>query len=75
MVTMRGTKMRESKWGRLVMTLKRGDVVVIGEDIAITFREYQGGRVKILVNAPKDLNIKRVESESEGNEIQRKSHK
>lgn len=60
-------------FGRLVMTLKIGDVVILGEDTAITFKEYGKGRVKILINAPKSLNIGRVDAER--NQVQRKSYK
>lgn len=46
----------------LVLTRKRDQSIVVGEDIVITVLEVRGERVRIGVEAPKDVAIVRTEA-------------
>jgi sRNA-binding carbon storage regulator CsrA len=50
-------------YGRLVITVRPGDVVTIGDDIAIAYEKYSGGQMKMLINAPKSMRVLRHEEE------------
>lgn len=45
----------------LVVTRKQGEAIVIGEDIEIIISEISADKVKLAVNAPKDIRIFRKE--------------
>ncbi len=45
----------------LILTRKKGEGVLIGDDIEITVLETFDGRVKIGINAPSDIKILRTE--------------
>lgn len=45
----------------LILARKPGESIVIGEDIEITILEVEEGRVKIGIDAPRDINILRKE--------------
>jgi carbon storage regulator len=45
----------------LVLTRKKGESVLIGEDIEITVIKTDDGSVKLAINAPKNITILRKE--------------
>jgi len=45
----------------LALTRKKGESLVIGNDIEITILEVRGEQIKIGINAPKDVSIYRKE--------------
>ncbi len=45
----------------LVLTRKKDESVVIGEDIVITVTDIEEGRVKLGISAPSDISIHRHE--------------
>ena len=45
----------------LVLTRKKGETILIGEDIEITIVQAAGDQVKIGINAPKNMQIIRKE--------------
>lgn len=45
----------------LVLTRKAGESIVIGNKIRITIKKIQGKRVRLIIDAPKDVSIKREE--------------
>lgn len=47
--------------GKLVLTLKPGQPVTIGDDVIVTFVESdEAGRARVAISAPKDVPILRV---------------
>ena len=44
----------------LILTVGRGDKITIGDDITATIQRFEGGRVKIVMDAPKEVVIKRI---------------
>ncbi len=51
------------KKGRLVITRREGEAILIGDDIKITLIHvwaYGGKKAKVLIEAPVDLHIDRV---------------
>ena len=50
-----------SERGRLVISRKPGEVVLIGDDIEITILNFQNGEIKLLIKAPRDIKIIREE--------------
>ena len=46
----------------LVLTRKRGEQIVIGENIKLTVVAVHGGRVQLGVCAPRDVSIQRKEA-------------
>lgn len=50
-------------YGRLVITIRPGDTITIGNEIAIAYEKYSGGQMKMLINAPKSMRILRHEEE------------
>lgn len=45
----------------LVLTRKTGESIVIDNKIRITIRKIQGKRVSLIIDAPKDVSVKREE--------------
>ena len=45
----------------LVITRKKGESLLIGDDIEITITKIDDGSVKIAINAPKEITILRKE--------------
>lgn len=45
----------------LVLTRKKGQSIVINDNIEITFLEIDGGQIRVGINAPKDVSILRKE--------------
>lgn len=45
----------------LIITRKKGESLMIGDDIEITISKIDDGSVKIGINAPKNVNILRKE--------------
>lgn len=45
----------------LVLSRKPGESLVIGENITVTIVEAKGGRVRLGIDAPKDLPVHRHE--------------
>ena len=45
----------------LIITRKKGESLMIGDDIEITISKIDDGSVKIGINAPKDISILRKE--------------
>lgn len=45
----------------LVLSRKRGEAVMIGGDIEVTVLEVQGNRVKLGLNGPAEVPIRRAE--------------
>lgn len=48
----------------LVLSRKAGEQIVIGERIRVTVVQVQGGRVRLGIDAPKEVSINRRERES-----------
>lgn len=57
----------------LVITRKKGDSILIGDDIEITVVKLDDGSVKLAINAPKELVILRKELYNEVKEENQKS--
>lgn len=45
----------------LVVTRKKGESILIGDDIEVTINKIEDGSVKIAISAPKDITILRKE--------------
>lgn len=45
----------------LVLTRKQGESITIGEAIRITVVEVRGGQIRLGIDAPRDMNIRRDE--------------
>ena len=45
----------------LVLTRKPGERIVIGEDITVTVLEVQGNRIRLGIEAPKEIPVMREE--------------
>ena len=50
----------------LVLSRKRLESITIGEDIVITVVQVKGGTVRLSIDAPKTVPIRRAEVEPEG---------
>ena len=49
----------------LVLSRKDGEAIRIGEDILIKVSQIRGGRVRIAIDAPQDVRIRRSELETQ----------
>jgi carbon storage regulator len=49
------------QWNMLILTRRRTETVVIGDNITITVLDVNGGRVRIGVNAPREIIVNREE--------------
>ena len=45
----------------LVVSRKKGESILIGDDIEITISQIESGNVKVAINAPKNVTILRKE--------------
>lgn len=45
----------------LILTRRPAEAVVIGDNITVTVLDIKGGRVRIGVNAPRDVTVNREE--------------
>ena len=45
----------------LVLTRKRGESIVIGDNIVVTVIEARGGKIRLGIQAPEDVSIHRQE--------------
>jgi carbon storage regulator len=45
----------------LILTRRPAESLVIGENVTVTVLEIQGGRVRLGVNAPRDIVVNREE--------------
>ena len=57
----------------LIISRKRGESLLIGEGVEVTFLELQGDRVKIGVEAPREVRILRRELLDETREANREA--
>jgi carbon storage regulator len=49
------------QWNMLILTRRRTEAVVIGDNVTITVLDIKGGRVRIGVNAPREIIVNREE--------------
>lgn len=45
----------------LVLSRKIGESIVIGKDVVVTVRETHGGRIRLAIEAPRDVLVLRQE--------------
>lgn len=45
----------------LVLTRKAGETILLGDSITITFLEVVGGQVRVSIEAPREIHIRRGE--------------
>lgn len=45
----------------LVLSRKKGESLVIGDDVIVTITDIEGGRVRIGVDAPREVSVHRRE--------------
>ncbi len=50
----------------LVLTRKKNESIFIDGRIAVTVSEIRGGRVRLAIEAPRDVRIERAENVSQG---------
>ncbi len=51
----------------LVLSRKEGQQIVVGEDVVLTITQIRGNRVKVGIQAPQDIAVRRLEDEETGN--------
>ena len=51
----------------LALRRKRGDKIQIGDNIIITLGETRGSWTTVLVEAPREIPIQRIEGDTDGN--------
>lgn len=47
----------------LVLTRRVGEAIAIGPDVVVTILEVRGGQVRLGVDAPRDLEVHRAETQ------------
>lgn len=52
----------------LVLSRKEAQEIMIGEHIAVSIIKIRNGKIKIGIDAPRDINIRRVELNDSPNE-------
>jgi len=57
----------------LVITRKKGEAILLGDNIEVTIISCEGGNVKLAINAPRDISILRKELYEEVKEENRKA--
>ncbi len=50
----------------LVLTHKEGEVLEIGGDVRIYIKRIKGNWVRLCIDAPKDVTLKRIKPDSSG---------
>lgn len=50
----------------LVLTRKQNESIFIGDGITVTVAEVRGGRVKLAIDAPREIRIERAEKPRHG---------
>ena len=45
----------------LVLSRRRGETILVGDDIRVTITDIRNGQVKIGIDAPKHINVVRLE--------------
>ena len=45
----------------LVLTRRAGESICIGDDIEVRIVEVRGGKVRLAIEAPRDVNLRRAE--------------
>ena len=50
----------------LLLSRKTGERLVIGDDIVVTVMEVRGSRVRISIDAPREVRVRRCESSGGG---------
>jgi carbon storage regulator len=50
------------QWNMLILTRRPAETVVIGDSVTVTVLNIKGARVRIGVNAPRDIIVNREES-------------
>ena len=61
--------------GLLVITRKKGESILIGDDIEISISKIEEGSVKIAINAPREMTILRKELYEEVQNENKRSNK
>lgn len=46
--------------GNLIMAIRAGECIVIGENIIIQCVQATGGRLRLSIRAPKDIPVRRI---------------
>ena len=59
----------------LALSRKRGEAIKIGENIIITVGETRGSHTVILIDAPKEIPVARIEGEREDASKNRRTRK
>ena len=59
----------------LALSRKRGEAIKIGENIIITVGETRGSHTVILIDAPKDIPVARIEGEKDNASKNRRTRK
>ena len=59
----------------LALSRKRGEAIKIGENIIITVGETRGSHTVILIDAPKEIPVARIEGEREDASKTRRTRK
>jgi len=54
-------KEQQPKSGHLVLTRRRDESIMIGDDIVVTILQVDGGKVRVGIRAPGDVTILREE--------------
>ena len=59
----------------LALSRKRGEAIKIGENIVVTIGETRGSHTVILIDAPKEIPVARIEGEREDASKTRRTRK
>ncbi len=53
----------------LVLTRKVGESICIGDDVEVRIVEMRGGKVRLAIEAPRDVNVRRKELPARGDHL------
>lgn len=59
----------------LALSRRRGEAIKIGENIIITVGETRGSHTVILINAPREISVARIEGEKDNASKNRRTRK